>query len=304
MSGPVFLTVLMAIPVGFTILDLAERRGRCRRLGEKGPPLRTFLFLLVVSLVYAALQSGGFLLLPRTEALVEDGASCFRCLLGRPLTGLPLDTLWSAVLVVVLFYAAGLWDFLMHRFVSHHRWLWFSHEYHHLPRQVCVFMPGIMARPFAVVSTLPVVVATLVTAYVLLTLFGLADNIGTVLQILLIVQLSVLTASHSACLRRWWWVHRLLKWLAVTTPQEHALHHTVDLAGNYGNLTTLWDRLFGTYLDPVRAENQGHGCGLPYDQDFLGTITLGAVKIPPRLRRWLQVGRYCNLHPHAPGDAP
>jgi sterol desaturase/sphingolipid hydroxylase (fatty acid hydroxylase superfamily) len=149
-----------------------------------------------------------------------------------------------------------------------------------------------------------VVVATLVTAYVLLTLFGLADNIGTALQILLIVQLLVLTGSHSECLRRWWWVHRLLKWLAVTTPQEHALHHTVDLAGNYGNLTTLWDRLFGTYLDPGRAENQGHGCGLPYDQDFLGTITLGTVKIPPRLRRWLQVGRYCNLLPQAPGDAP
>jgi hypothetical protein len=38
--------------------------------------------------------------------------------------------------------------------------------------------------------------------------------------------------------------------------------------------------------------------GLPYDQDFLGTLTLGRWKLPPALRRRFQIDRYCNL------DAP
>ena len=302
MSGPVFLIVFLAIPLGFTILDLAERRRRCRRLGDERPPLQTFLFLLVVLLVYAALQYGGFLLIPKVESLVADVGKFFSRWLGRPLTGEPMDGLSSAALVVLLFYVGGLWDYLMHRFVSHSSWLWFTHEYHHLPSQICVFMPGILARPFAVVSTLPVIVATLLTTYVLLAFLGLPAWDVAAFQTLLIVQVFVLTGSHSAAVRHWWWVHRLLKWLAVTTPQEHALHHTVDLAGNYGNFTTLWDRLFGTYLDPERAENQGRPFGLPYDQDFLGAITLGAVKIPQRLRHRFQVGRYCNLLPQVPGD--
>jgi sterol desaturase/sphingolipid hydroxylase (fatty acid hydroxylase superfamily) len=303
MSGPVFLTVFVAIPLSFTILDLAERHATRRRLGDDGPPLQTLLFLLAVLLVYGALQYGGLLLLPKAELLADDIATFFSRWLGRPFTGQPMDGLSSAALVVFLFYVGGLWDYLMHRFVSHHRWLWFTHEYHHLPSQICVFMPGILVRPFAVVSTLPVLVATLLTC-VLLTLFGLAACDLAVFQALLIAQVLVLTGSHSECLRRTWWVHQFLKWLAITTPQEHALHHTVDLAGNYGNFTTLWDRLFGTYLDPARAENQGHACGLPYDQDFLGAITLGAVKISPQLRHRFQVGRYCNLLSEIPGDEP
>ena len=297
MSGLLFLTVFVAIPLVFTIVDLAERRRMHRREREEGPALETLLFLLVVFLVYAAFQYSGFLFVPRVESLAEQTEEFCRRRLGFPLTDQPMDGLSAAVFVVPLFYAAGLWDYLFHRFVSHSRWLWFTHEYHHLPSQIFVLMPGIAARPFAVVATLPVVVATLVTGQVLLTLLGRRAWDLTPFQVLLIVQVFVLTASHSSCLRRWWWVHQVLKRLAVTTPQEHVLHHTVDLAGNYGNFTTLWDRLFGTYLDPARAENQGHGCGLPYDQDFLGVITLGTVKIPPRLRRRFQVGRYCNVDP-------
>jgi sterol desaturase/sphingolipid hydroxylase (fatty acid hydroxylase superfamily) len=298
MSGLVFLTVFVAIPLGFTVLDLAERHLSRRQLGDDRPPLQTFLFLLVVLFVFAALQYGGFVVMPQVESLVEIGDKFFSRWHGGP----PRDSLSTAVLMAGLFYVGGLWDYLLHRFVSHSRWLWFTHEYHHLPSQICVFMPGILARPFAVVSTLPVAVATLLTTYVLLTLLGLPAWDVAAFQSLLIVQVVVLTSSHSACVRRWWWVHRLLRWLAITTPQEHALHHTVDLAGNYGNFTTLWDRLFGTYLDPARPENHGRPFGLPYDQDFLGTITLGAVKIPQRLRRRFQVGRYCNLYPEVPGD--
>jgi sterol desaturase/sphingolipid hydroxylase (fatty acid hydroxylase superfamily) len=86
-----------------------------------------------------------------------------------------------------------------------------------------------------------------------------------------------------------------MKWFALTTPQEHLLHHTVDLQGNYGNFTVLWDRVFGTYLDPIRAEHRDRQLGLPYDQDFLGTLTVGRVKLPASLRKRFEVDRFCNL---------
>ncbi len=301
MSGPVFAIVFVAIPIAFTALDVAERYGR-RHRGEGKPRLLPFLFLLAVLLVYAGLQYGGFLLVPSVESLVENVAMFFSRSLEPPSPGSTLGALASVAFVVFLFYAGGLWDYLLHRFVSHSRWLWFTHEYHHLPSQIYVFMPGILARPFAVVATLPVMVATLATGYGLLTLFEASAENLAVFQALLIVQVTVLTGSHSAFLRRIWSVHRILKWLAITTPQEHELHHAVDLVGNYGNFTTIWDRIFGTYLDPARAENQGHSCGLPYDQDFLGTITLGAVKLSPSLRRRFQLGRYCNIQSEVPSN--
>jgi sterol desaturase/sphingolipid hydroxylase (fatty acid hydroxylase superfamily) len=298
MSGPVFLAVFVAIPLGFSILDLAERRRTRRRLGDAGPPLETLLFLLVVFLVYSAFQYGGLMLVPEPDALMQGIGQLLDGGAGRSSAVQPIDGFWFTVLVIFLFYGAGLWDYLLHRFVSHSRWLWFTHEYHHLPNQIFVVLPGIAARPFAVVSTLPVIAATIAMAHGLLALFRLPAWGLAILQVLLVVQVLVLTASHSSCLRRSWWVHRVLKWLAITTPHEHVLHHSVDLRGNYGNFTTLWDRFLGTYLDPARAENQGHACGLPYDQDFLGVITLGTLKLPEWLRRRFQVGRYCNLHPH------
>jgi sterol desaturase/sphingolipid hydroxylase (fatty acid hydroxylase superfamily) len=47
------------------------------------------------------------------------------------------------------------------------------------------------------------------------------------------------------------WQRRLE--LLVTTPRYHAIHHAHDLALGNKNLApffTLWDRLFGTYVDP------------------------------------------------------
>jgi sterol desaturase/sphingolipid hydroxylase (fatty acid hydroxylase superfamily) len=304
MTLPVFLAAFVAIPLILSLLDLAQRRRARRQQGREGPSSGALLLLFVVFLTYSALQYGGLALAPRAEAMTEQVRDSLDRWTGRPEAGQttrgPLHAALVAASVVLLFYLGGLWDYLLHRFVSHSRLLWFTHEYHHLPSQIFVLIPGISARPFAVVSTFPVIAATVVTACGLSALFGLPAWDLAPLQILLLIQVFVLTSSHSCCLRDWGWFHRALSRLAVTTPQEHVLHHAVDLRGNYGNFTTLWDRLFGTYLDPERPENQGHACGLPYDQDFLGAITLGAVKIPDGLRRRLEVGRYCNIRPLAP----
>ncbi|HEU4731777.1 MAG TPA: sterol desaturase family protein, partial [Kofleriaceae bacterium] len=54
-----------------------------------------------------------------------------------------------------------------------------------------------------------------------------------------------------------------LEWLLVT-PRYHHIHHSTDAAlhdGNYGSLFTIWDRLFGTYIDPDTTQPKKFGTG-------------------------------------------
>jgi sterol desaturase/sphingolipid hydroxylase (fatty acid hydroxylase superfamily) len=59
-------------------------------------------------------------------------------------------------------------------------------------------------------------------------------------------------------------------WLVVT-PAYHRYHHAADAprAGNYGNMFTVWDRVFGTWVDP-------HASTVEY--------TLGVTEKTPRAR--------------------
>jgi sterol desaturase/sphingolipid hydroxylase (fatty acid hydroxylase superfamily) len=137
-------------------------------------------------------------------------------------------------------------------------------------------------------------VGTIVCASAILVAFGQPLWNLEPLKVVVLLHVFVLTSSHSCCLRRWWWVHRVMACLALTTPHEHVLHHTVEMNGNYGNFTTLWDRLFGTYLKPSRLADRPLVLGLAYDQDFLGAVTVGRLKLPARVRSYFQVDRYCN----------
>jgi hypothetical protein len=90
-------------------------------------------------------------------------------------------------------------------------------------------------------------------------------------------------------LRRFAVVHSILRWVCITTPQEHLLHHAAQQAGNYGNFTTVWDRVLGTYLDPHGLDLECVPLGLTYDQDYLGALTAGWLKLPAAWRQ-----RFCH----------
>ncbi len=297
MTTRAFLLLFFGIPTAFVLLDGWELHRTRRRREAPALSPEAITFLVVVLVLYTVIQFGGYALVPSVDHLASGVRDTVAKGLGLQVSAESIRGTWLAILTVVLFYGSGLWDYLMHRFFSHSPRFFFTHEYHHLPSQVNLTMPGMAARPFAVIATFPATVATLVSAYALLLVFGLPLWDLSALKGLLLIQALLLTATHSCFLRRWWWLHRTMNWLALTTPQEHLLHHTVDLEGNYGNFTVLWDRLFGTYLDPTLERHQGHALGLPYDQDFLGTLTLGRLKLPDSLRRRYQVDRFCNLDP-------
>ncbi|WP_455365297.1 sterol desaturase family protein [Kaarinaea lacus] len=59
-------------------------------------------------------------------------------------------------------------------------------------------------------------------------------------------------------------VDRVLRWLVVT-PDMHRVHHSVEdneANSNYGFNLSIWDRLFGTYIDQPRDGHQGMTIGI------------------------------------------
>lgn len=303
MDKQTYLIVLLGGQLALIALDLRERV-LSRRRGSDANRLRprTVLFLAATIVVYGVLQFGGLALVPSAEELVVASQNLVQRLLATGAESLVLSGFAVVLTGVAGFYFAGLCDYLFHRHVSHSRLMWFTHENHHLPTDVSTYMPGLCVRPFAVVSIFPTTAATLFSIQLVLGISGYAAwDLMPVLYIVVLVQSVILGGSHSAFLRRHWWVHKLLKPLGITTPQEHWLHHTSDLQCNYANMTTLWDRLFGTYVDPEEIAARAHRAGLPYDQDFLGTITLGKLKLSRGLRDAFQVGEFCHLRPA--GDA-
>jgi len=288
-----FLGAMAGVQVLFLGLDLADRHAtRAARYGGERLRPASFVFLLAVIAVFLAIQLAGFALVPAVDGLV----GWVRARVAHGIASAPPPNGWRLVVVAaLLFYLSGFVDYAWHRWFSHNRWFWFTHESHHLPTQVFVGMPGLGVRPFAVLTVVPLVAITAALTYVALRLAGLPMWDWTVFQLPLLASSTLLVTSHSSFMRRGWLAHRVLRCLALTTPQEHVLHHTTDLRGNYGNFTTIWDRLFGTYLDPRRAEHQNKRYGVAYDQDFLGTVTVGAVKLPSSWRQRFQLDRYLNI---------
>lgn len=297
MSADATLIAATTIAVALGLLDLAER-GATRASRGDGAPLaiRSVAFLIVVILVYGALQVAGMALVPDAEGMIATADRLLGGALGRPAQPARLGPLGATVVCVAGFYVSGLWDYLFHRFVSHGRWLFFTHEYHHLTTQVFVLAPGIVVRPFVVVTVLPTATATVATLALGLAALGYSPLVLVALApTVLLLQFVVLIASHSSFLRRFWWIHLVLSRLGVTTPHEHLLHHTVAMSRNFANFATLWDRVFGSYAAPARNGEATLALGLPYDCDFLGAITGGRLQLPASVRERFQVGRYCNV---------
>jgi len=52
------------------------------------------------------------------------------------------------------------------------------------------------------------------------------------------------------------WRSNWLEWIFVT-PRYHHIHHSIDpdyYMANMSNLLSIWDRLFGTYINPDRVQ--------------------------------------------------
>jgi exosortase len=145
--------------------------------------------------------------------------------------------------LLLAFLLLDLWRYWEHRLLHRIPWLWRVHLVHHSDTQVDVTTSERHHPLEFIVGT--VVMMSLIAA------FGLpAPAVGLYLLAATVVSLY----SH-ANLRFSPALDRSLRRLVVT-PSQHAMHHSdlqAETDSNYGSVLTVWDRLFGTYVDPRDA---------------------------------------------------
>lgn len=190
----------------------------------------------------------------RGEFTTNLGLLLFNVVLFGPLFAVPegairdhlvalpvLSVFWSDVNnVLVLACAILVFDLVVywrHR-AEHHRWLWPIHATHHADTAMHWLS---VHRKHPLSKLLSVIIDVW-----LLFLLGFPEW----------------AVAGAAFLRSWWgfFIHADVPWTlglfgkVLISPAAHRLHHIRDetlMGSNYGNTVTLWDKLFGTYVDPA-----------------------------------------------------
>lgn len=139
---------------------------------------------------------------------------------------------------------AGYWT---HRLMHAMPLLWRIHRVHHADAAVDL-STSLRNHPLELVVTIPVSAAV-----ILMT--------GAQPSVVVLAQSIVFAAAiwHHADIDLPRWLERVLRHIIVT-PAYHRLHHSPDRwlhDGNYGDLITLWDRLFGTAKLSARQQRVG-----------------------------------------------
>lgn len=172
---------------------------------------------------------------------------------------LPLQVLGAAI---VLDAGITIVHWLSHRST----WLWRFHAVHHSVARLYGFN-GLMKHPLhqAVetgVGMLPLVV------------LGVPGNVAAALAGLVVLQLLL---QHSNVDYR---VGALNRWLALN--QGHRLHHVARVPDgdvNFGLFLLIWDRLLGTYRDPIGQYVHDGEIGLAGQPDY--PVRYGAQLLAP-----------------------
>jgi sterol desaturase/sphingolipid hydroxylase (fatty acid hydroxylase superfamily) len=290
-NASTFLWLFFYVQLGFIAVDLYEHRRHASDTGTL-ELIRKNLGLVVgvvaACMAYFALQIVLASALPTIRTLTAAAKVTVSISIKH-------QPLWNGAAFLVAFFAATLFDYLVHRFLLHGP-LFSLHENHHLPSIVSNVMPGIAARPFVAVPNFLINACSCATVFGLARLSGRPELISAsihVLPALLLTFAFVASASHSIFLRRFDWVDKIFRGLLLVSPREHLLHHAAMLKGNYGNFTLLWDQIFHTRLSRPLIDD--FRLGLDYDQDFLGAITGGRFKLSIATRVRYQLGHVCHL---------
>lgn len=174
-----------------------------------------------------------------------------------------LPSVWGALLAFVLLDLTLYW---VHRGYHGVGLLWRLHRVHHSDLDLD-FTTSFRHHPGEII-------ATLVVIYALMAGFGFSPlQVAPYLVAARLVQL----LAH-ANLQLGAGIDTFIQALVVT-PDVHQVHHSThqpETDSNYGEVLTVWDRLFGTYTPPTSVPAQ---IGLkefrePQDQGIVALLTL------------------------------
>ena len=125
-------------------------------------------------------------------------------------------------------------------------WLWRFHRMHHSDTHIDV-TTGIRFHPVEIVMSLLIKFAAIVT-------FGIPALAVLTFEIVLNATAMITHSNLKLPVR----LDKLLRWLFVT-PDMHRIHHSVhrfETDSNYGFNLSVWDRLFGTYIEQPRDTHE------------------------------------------------
>lgn len=246
------VVLAMVVLAGVETITPDRARGRWHRAH-----LGANLALSAITLVTSAVLNAALVL-----ALFQIEAAGH-----RPLA--PLGSIGATVLVVLVLDFA--W-YVAHRTMHRSRWLWRIHAVHHSDPAVDV-TTTIRQHPaeglvrYAFMGTAAVAIGAGPAAFAVYRTWSVMQGLLT-----------------HANLRVPAWLDGALAWLLVT-PRVHRLHHSRlarETDSNYATITTLFDRLFGTFTPPRRGAEVAYG--LDGHDDPAGQTAGALLRAPWRPR--------------------
>lgn len=139
-----------------------------------------------------------------------------------------------------------------HRAFHHFPLLWRAHRVHHSDTGFDVSL-GLRFHPFEILPSM-------VYKLAVIGLLG-ASPIAVLVYEAMLLGFSLITHADIAVPLR---LDRALR-LVFVTPDWHRVHHSVHRAetnSNYGNILSVWDRIFGSYIPQPRDGHPGMLIGL------------------------------------------
>jgi sterol desaturase/sphingolipid hydroxylase (fatty acid hydroxylase superfamily) len=179
-----------------------------------------------------------------THQLVDIALSSSVYVAAALLIGASGPSLWPASwpllaqlgLVVLV---ADLGHYLAHRLLHRVAWLWAFHQMHHSPN-------SLDSLNFFRMHPFDIVIKSVLNVVPLMVLGAPAD---VLLMWMIASGISAGSVNHANIEMRTRWLDEIL-----STPNTHRFHHSrrhAESACNLGNITMIYDRLFGTYCRPA-----------------------------------------------------
>ncbi|MEM6421103.1 MAG: sterol desaturase family protein [Pseudomonadota bacterium] len=178
--------------------------------------------------------------------------------------------LWLEIVIVfvILDFAIWLQHLLSHKIPV----LWRLHQVHHADRDIDV-TTAIRFHPIEIALSMVLKI-------------GLVYALGAPWEAVVLFEIVLNGAAmfNHANIRLPVRFDRWLR-LAVVTPDMHRVHHSIDRRehdANYGFNLSVWDRLFGTYVDQPAGGHEGMTIGLADMQNEGPTRFVWSLALPFR----------------------
>lgn len=156
---------------------------------------------------------------------------------GAGLVGSPVQTWPFAVQLVVAVVVVDLSRYLQHRLLHRVPWLWRLHRLHHDSTRLTVWKGGRAHVVERIMQSMCMFLPVLLLGFsadVVVWSMAIHSFLGSIAHSNIDIRLGVVGSI-------------------INGPEQHRLHHSMDLDegnSNLGSAFVIFDRLFGTWLDP------------------------------------------------------